>query len=352
MNNLKSESLKGFGWSFFERIVGYAIQFVFTILLARMLTPEDFGLVGLLIVFTSISQVFIESGFSQTLIRKRDTDNNIDYSAVFYFNLLTSIIIYFILFVLSKKIAAFYQEERLVLICQISFLSLIINSLTIVPNIILQKEMNFEVLSKRTLISNLIAGIISVGFAYAGFGVWSLVLQILIANILKLVLIWYYIDWHPLRKIDLNPIKNLYKFSLNILFSSLLDTIVSNLHILIIGKFYPKRDLGFYSQSYTLQSIPSNALVSVIRSVTYPAMSKIQNDEILLRNYFLKIQSISFYIIFSLFVLLWDFFDKNHSVLEVATSMRMWAAQQDAKSHFPTKMRWPVASRYEYVAMP
>ncbi|WP_026452700.1 lipopolysaccharide biosynthesis protein [Aequorivita capsosiphonis] len=302
MGIIKSDSLKGFSWNFVEKIFGSLIQFIFTLILARLLTPEDFGVVGLLIVFTSISQVFIESGFVQTLIQRQDVTEE-DYTSVFYFNFIMSCIIYIILFFSSSYIAEFYNEPTLRLLCKISFLSIVINSLSIVPTAILTKGMNFKVLAKRTLIGNLIGGGISVFLAIIGWGIWALVFQMLISNLLKLILLWIYVDWRPIKRLIFYPIKNMYKFSLNIMFSSLLDTLTSNLHVIIIGKFYSKAQLGFYSQAYALQSVPANALVSVIRSVSFPAMSKIQNDDASLKDYFSEIQAFAFYIIFPIFII-------------------------------------------------
>ncbi|UFH35770.1 lipopolysaccharide biosynthesis protein [Flavobacterium acetivorans] len=302
-NDIGKLTLIGVGWSFVEKFIGYFIQFLFTILLARLLVPEDFGLVGLLVVFTAVSQVFIDSGFTQTLIQNKSLDNK-DYSSVFYFNVVIAVFIYLVLFFLAPYIADYYKDERLIDIARVSFITLIVNSFSIVPNAIIQKEMDFKILAKRTLIANILAGIVAVFFAFYGAGVWSLALQILLSSIFKTLLLWFSIKWRPLRYFSLEPIKILYKFSLNIMFSSLLDTLVSNAPVLIIGKYYNKTTLGYFSQSYNLQSIPSNALVAVIRNVTFSAMSKIQDDDNRLNGYFLETQNIAFYIIFNSFVFL------------------------------------------------
>lgn len=302
-SDIKRLTFNGIGWSFIEKIAGYLIQFIFTILLARMLSPEEFGLIGLMLVFTSISQVFIDSGFTQTLIRNKEL-NSKDYSSVFYLNVVIGIFIYLLLFIFSEKIAYFYEEERLKNICRVMFLSIVVNSFSIVPNSLVQKDMNFKILAQRTLLANIASGLIALVFAFWGFGIWALVFQILFGNVIKTILLWVFVAWRPMLFFSFQSIKSLYKFSINVMLSSLLDTIVSNVHLLIIGKYYNRIQLGFYTQAYNLQSIPSNALVAVIRGVSFPAMSKIQEDPKKLINYFSKLQSLTFFFVFNAFLLL------------------------------------------------
>lgn len=301
--SLKNKTLIGIMWNALELLSGKFIQIVITIILARILTPEDFGIIALLVIFTELSKVLLDSGFSQALIR-RDNNSDIDYNSVFYFNIFIGIIIYIILFVSAPFISDFYEYPALTDISRIIFLTIIINSFSVVQNAIVIKDMNFKILAKRTIISNFVAGLIAVYLAYEDFGVWALVNQMIIISILRVILLWSSSPWKPSLSFSTSPIKELFPFSKNILFSGFIDVLASNIQVLLIGKFYSQAEIGFYSQAKLLSTIPSQTLTSIVKNVTFPSMSKIKDEKEKLKTVFRKIISLSVYIVFPFMLVL------------------------------------------------
>lgn len=263
------------------------IQILVTIVLARLLVPEDFGIIGLLILFTELGKVLLESGFSQALIRE-NSNSPLRYSSIFYFNILTGVFIYSFFFILAPSISEFYQFSDLAPIARVVFLSIFVNSLGIVPSAIIIKEIDFKTLAKRTIYASSISGIISIILAFLNFGVWALVTQIVLSSILRLILIWYYSNWRPSLQFSFYEVKTLFSFSYKLLITGVVDVIASNIQTLLIGKYYTKLDLGFYTQSKQLSNIPSQTLTAAIRNVTYPAFSKMQHSNSDFKNAFRK----------------------------------------------------------------
>jgi len=294
--SLKHKTIIGILWNTFELLGGRVVQLMITIILARILIPEDFGVIALLIVFTELSKVISDSGFSQALIRKKVTTDK-DYTAVFYFNIIVSSCLYIILYYSAPHISNFYNYPELTNISKVIFLTIVINSFALVPDAIARRAVNFKILAQRTLIANFIAGIIAVYLAYAGFGVWSLVLQMLIASILRVILLWVSTTWRPSLTIDFYPIKSMFAFSGNLLLSGIIDSIVANIQTLLIGKFYTNADVGFYSQANLLATVPSQTLTLVVKNVTYPILSTVDNDKYM-KSAYRKIISIAVFIVF------------------------------------------------------
>jgi len=302
MTGLRYKTVKGVIWTSMESGGQFLIQFIITIVLARLLSPQDFGVIAMLVIFTELSKVIIDSGYSQALIRKKDADQR-DFSSIFYLNILIAIIIYFLFFSISPWIADFYHYSELKNIARVVFVSFVINSLGIVPNAIIVRNLNFKILAKRTLLSSILSGIFGIILAYHGFGVWSLVFQTLMASLLRVILIWNYSKWKPSGSISYQPIKSMFGFSGNLMISGVLDVIVSNIQSLIIGKYYTKNDLGYYSQAKRLQTIPSYSIVTVIQTVIYPILSRIQDENERLRNSYRKVISVAVLFVFPLMFL-------------------------------------------------
>lgn len=300
---LRKKTIFGALWNALELFSGKFIQIFVTIILARILVPADFGTIALLVIFTELSKVLLDSGFSQALIRKKNATEE-DYNSIFYFNILIGIILYTLLYTLSPFISNFYNYPELTNIARIVFLTIIINSFGIVQNAIVIRDINFKVLAKRTIIANLLAGILAIYMANNGFGVWSLVIQIVVAALLRVVLLWITSNWKPSLNFSINPIKKLFSFSVNLLFTGVIDVIASNIQMLLIGKYYTSADLGFYSQSKILSAMPSQILTSIVKNVTYPVLSVINNDLIKVKQAYRKIITIAMFVIVPVMLIL------------------------------------------------
>ena len=302
--NLKNKTIFGVLWNAFELIGSRLIQLIMIIILAHILEPKDFGVVALLAIFMELSKVLLDSGFSQALIRKEDT-NQKDFNSVFYFNIVISIIIYIILYYIAPLISEFYHYPELTDISRVIFLVIIINSFGIVPNAIMTKDINFKVLAKGTILANLFAGIVAIFLAYYyNFGVWALVFQMLLSTFLRVVLLISFSKWKPSLSFSFVSIKTLFIFSRNLLLFGIIDVIASNIQSLLIGKFYTQSDLGFYSQGKRLSDIPSQTLTSIIRNVTYPMLSRINHNTIQLKEVYRKVITLTVFIIFPLMFIL------------------------------------------------
>lgn len=299
--NLKQKTITGTIWSFLDKVGNSLIQLLLTIILARLLEPKDFGVIGMLIIFSSISRIIIDGGFNVALIRKQNCDNTL-YSSIFYLNLLVSVLLYFILFLCSPFIAKFFNYPELELISKYYFLILPLYSLSIIQYVIIQKELDFKKYAFVSLFSIIISGAIGVFMAYKGFGVWSLVWQGISNKILVSLLLWLGSKWRPNLVFSFNSIKSILKYSLNLLSTSLLIAVFNNLYALIIGKFFKAGDLGNYTQSKQICTIPNITLISVIQRVIFPALSKIQDDEKRLKESYLKILRVMFLVISPLFL--------------------------------------------------
>ena len=283
--NIKSKAVKGVAWSFVGNSANRIIQFVISLILARLLTPADYGLIGMIGVFMGLANTFIDSGFSSALIQYKDR-SNVDYCTVFYVNFGMSLLMYGLLAVSAPWIADFYNEPRLVAIIRVYCLTLIIGSLAAINGIILTIDLNFK---KGTIIST-VSALLSAGvgliFAFTGFGVWALVFQQLAASLIRCVLLLYMSRWFPSLVFSIKSFKRLFSFGSKLLASGLLHTVYSNLYPLIIGKKFSASDLGYVSRAQGFNDIIASNLTTVLTSAAFPILSKIQDDdERLLRAY-------------------------------------------------------------------
>lgn len=285
--SLKQKTISGLFWSFIDNVVSLGISFIIGVILARILSPKEFGLVGMLAIFIAISQSFIDSGFSQALIRKQNCTQR-DYSTIFYFNILVSLIFYFLLHVFSKSIGSFFQEPILTDIIRVLGLGLIINSFSQIHSTLIAKRIDFKLQAKISLISSLFSGILSIYLAINGYGVWSLVVLTLSRQTISSILLWYWNRWKPDWCFSLISFKELFSFGSKLLISGLIDTIYRNIFYVIIGKFYSSIELGYYTRADQFQALPSANLIGIIGRVSYPVLSSIQNDIPRLREAYKK----------------------------------------------------------------
>ena len=264
-------------WNAGERYSILGIQLISTFVLSRFLTPADFGLVGMLIVFTAIAQTILDSGFAQALIREKEIEDS-DYSTIFYFNIVLSIVLYCILFCCSELIADFYRQPILNDICKLTFLVIPFNALCIVQNTILVRNLQFKKLCLISLASAILSSIITIVFGYLYRNVWALVFQNLLIYVFRSLLLWITTNWHPRLQFSFKRLKYFFTFSKNLLFSGLIGNLFNNIHSILIGRFYTATELGFYSQADRLKNVATNSSTQVIQTVTYPILSQINNN--------------------------------------------------------------------------
>ena len=271
--------LKGTFWSGIERFSSQGIQFIISIVISRILLPREYGLIAMLSIFISLGQTFIDGGFGQALIQKRSR-NNIDYSTAFFTNLAFSIFAYLLLFIGAPWIAEFYEEPELLVLARFVGLNFIVSSFMVVQNAIISINLDFRALTISSLVAVIIGGAVGIVLALNGMGVWALAIQALLSNVIRVVVIWFYLKWIPLLKFSLNSFKELFGFSSKILLSTIMHTLYMNMYTLVIGKFYNTTDVGLYNRSNTLANFSSVNLTSVIQRVFYPVLCEQQdNDE-------------------------------------------------------------------------
>ena len=297
--SIKDQTISGIKWNGIEKMGVMGIQFVLTLILARLLTPEDYGIIGMLAIFIEVSRTFIDSGFSMALVRKTDV-NERDFSTAFLFNVVVAIIIYGVLFVAAPAIASFFYQPALCEVLRIYAISLFINSLMAVQVSMLQIKLDFKSLAKRNVTATLLSGFIGIAMAYFGYGVWALVWQNLSAAIINLVLICYICRWYPREAFSMDSFRYLWSFGSRLLGSGLLHTFYQNMTSFAIGKFYTPQDLGFYKRGSEFAHVPTHAINGVLLSVTYPILSKIQDDMVRLMNVYKKYIRLSSLTIFFL----------------------------------------------------
>ncbi len=299
-NSFKSTVTKSIIWSGVEKISIQFFQVLIGIILARLLIPKDFGLIGAISIFMVVSQTFIESGFGSALVQKQNR-NNIDFSIVFWFNLVVSAVLYILLFYSSSLIANFYEINELSLIIKVLGFNLLINALAIVQKTKVLIRLDFKTFTKINLISILFSGVISIYLAYLGFGVWSLVFKQLTYSLVNVILLWVFNkNWLPLFYFSKKSFKELYSFGSKLLLANISSNILQNLYNVIIGKVYSVNSLGFYTQAKIYPELTSNTIANIISQVSFPVLSSLQNDKHKMLNFFTKMLRLIAFISFPL----------------------------------------------------
>lgn len=297
-------SLKtGIIWSSIERFSVQGISFLLSIVTARLVTPGEYGLIAMLTIFMAIAQSFIDCGFGNALIQKKDR-NEVDYSTVFYFNISISLILYCILYLCAPLISRFYNQPQLIPVTRWIGLNLIFISLSIVQRTRLNIDLNFKLQAKVSLAAVIISGIAGITMAYNGWGVWALVFQSLSNNLLSTIFLWIAAKWHPMLVFSTDSFKRLFSFGSKLLASGLLNTIYLNLYSLVIGKFYNSADVGFYNRAYTISQYPSTNIVMIVSRAIYPIQCEHQDDDKWIENNFLSYIKMTCLIVFFLMGLL------------------------------------------------
>lgn len=276
-NTLKKNTLGGFIWRFAERCGAQGVQFVVSIILARLLMPEAFGTISLMMVFINILSVFIDSGMGSALIQKKDADD-LDFSTVFYFNLFMCSFMYLILFLCAPLIAEFYNNSELTLLVRVIGLSLLFSGVKSIQQAYVFKNMLFKNFFFSTLIGTVISAVVGITVAYKGYGVWALIFQNLTNNVIDMIIIWCLVKWRPKWMFSFERLKRLFSYGWKLLASALLDTGYNQLRALIIGKVYSTADLAYYTKANNFPSIIITNVNSSIDSVLLPSMSSVQDS--------------------------------------------------------------------------
>ena len=301
MNNLKQEAAKGFLWSAVERFSVQGLQFFIGLVLARLLLPSDYGLVGMLAIFLAISQTFVDSGFSSALIQKKDR-TEIDYSTAFFFNIGVGLFFYLILFFTAPLIAKFYNTPELTSLTKVIGLNVFITSLAVVQRAKLTIKLDFKTQAKASLTSVFIGGCVGIAMAYKGYGVWALVVQSLLRNGLNTIFLWFLSKWMPKAVFSKDSFKELFSFGSKLLGAGLLDTIYRNIYLIIIGKIFSARELGFYTRAQQFQKMPSQNITGIISRVAFPVLSSIQDDDEKLIKAYSSFIRLSAFVVFPLMI--------------------------------------------------
>lgn len=298
-DSLKQIAIKGIGWSAIERFSVQGVTFIVQIVLARLLAPDDFGVIGMLTIFLQVAQVFIDSGFANALIKKQDCTDD-DYSTVFYYNLGISVILYLLLLWGAPLISKFYSEELITPVLRVLSIVLIVNALSIVQKTILIKSVDFKSQSKVTLFSSVVSGFVGILLAYCGYGVWALVIQQILNSLLLLICYVWTVKWLPKRVFSRTSFRFVFSYGSKLLLSSIISTLYHNLYTIVIGKKFSSDQLGLYTRAESFAMFPSNNLSSIISRAVFPIMSKVQDDRMRLIVYYKKLIAYSSFIIFPL----------------------------------------------------
>ena len=302
MANEESLSLKTFSgtiWGGLERFSAQGVSFVVMIIMARILTPTDYGLVGMILVFINIAQSLVDSGFSQALIRMQDR-REVDNSTAFYFNIGVGVGIYIIMWFLAPLVAKFYNEPRLLWMTRVICVGIIFNSLAVVQRALLTVDVDFKTQAKASIIAAFSAGVVGIWLAYSDFGVWSIVAYHLINLGLNCIMLWVFSSWRPKWMFSVSSFRRMFYFGSKIAVSGLLYTLYVNGYNMAIGKIYKAADLGFYTRGQQFVSFFSSNISGILQKVTYPVLCRLQDDNTQLGRVFMKMIRISSMVVFAL----------------------------------------------------
>ena len=296
-NDLKSRAVSGFFWKLAEKVGVYFVQFVIQIIVARILLPSEYGIVGLLSIFITISDVFIQQGLTTALIQKKNVDE-LDFSSVYFANVIMGLIIYAVLFSFAPLIAHFYNEENLVALLRILSLNVIFGSFGAVHNAILTRELEFRKSFYRNGAGVLAQGVVGIAAAILGCGAWALVYSKVANAVIGTIVVVITVKWKPKRRFSVERVKQLFGFSSKMLVNNLLNTIFNNINSLIIGHYYTSSDLGYYQRGQQMPQVPMTAIDGSFNEVLYPALSSVQDDLEKLKGVLRRSMKMSTFLVF------------------------------------------------------
>ncbi len=301
--DLRKKTLSGMIWTSFQRFSKMGIEFISGIILARLLTPFDYGCIGMLAIFMSLSDAFIEGGFGSALIQKKNPTQT-DYSTIFYWNMCMACVLYTILFFSAPAISSFYEIPVLCDVLRVQGLILFIYAFNIIQRNQLKKKMNFKLLAIVSLVATFVSLTVTILMAYNGYGVWSLVAQNLIIAFIPSLVFWFYVRWRPLWTFSWKSFRELFSFGVYMFMTHLINTFFSKLQALLIGKLYSPATLGYYSKASGLEAIASRSISSVLTQITYPLYAMVQDDKPAMVSMIKRLTTSISYITFPLMFLL------------------------------------------------
>ena len=299
--NLKSSAVNGAIWTGVEKFSRQAVQFVIGIILARVLSPDDFGVIGMLAIFIAIAQTFTDSGLSSALIQKKDR-TEVDCSTIFFFSIGVGVLFYLLLYATAPLIADFYNMPILTDVTRVVALSIILSGMTAVQNARLTIDLRFRTLSLIAIISMVVTGATGLALAYSGWGVWALVFQALAGQIVTSVCTWYCSRWMPKLEFSMTSFKQLWGFGSKLLVSGLINTIYGNLYTLVIGKKFSSAEVGFYNRGNHFALLPAQTVQDMAIKVNFPILAKMQDDDERLLGAYKKLLTVPLYILYPVLV--------------------------------------------------
>ena len=301
--NLKHKTKKGLLWKAFESFANYGMQFVVGIVMARLLTPSDYGITALPAVFMAVAAVFIDSGFAQALIRKAELTEK-DLSTSFYYSLCVGIFLYAVLFFASPFIADFYNQPVLTPLMRVTALTFLWGPLNTPQTVLLQRNINFKTPARISIVNKIVGGVVGITAAYIGFGLWALVISTITSSLLGIIQTWWAVKWLPKERFSKESFRYLWNFGNKMIGVGLISTVYANIAPIFLGKLGTPTDLGNYNRAKGYAALPSLNVTTILTSVSFPVLSKLQdNDEVLARNYRRMIR-VSSYVVFPVMLLL------------------------------------------------
>lgn len=297
--SLKNKTIKGVGWSFGGSAASYGIQFIVGIVLARLLSPEEYGLIGVITIFITIFNGIVDSGFTSALIRKNDTTDK-DYNTAFITNLSFSIVLFGVLYFCAPYIAVFFKNQQLVGLTRVMGFSLILNALSMIQVALLTKDIDFKTQTKCSVYSSILSGIVGISMAFGGLGVWALVAQQLSRAAINTIFLWKLCHWRPNFTFSIQSFKGLWNYGWKLLVSGILNNLWSQLYQVIVGKVYTPTTLGYYTKAHEYVNLVSQNLTGVVQKVSFPTLSKLQDDNIVLKRGYQRVIRVSMLVAFVL----------------------------------------------------
>jgi len=294
--SLKKIATSGLVWTFTQQFGNQLIGFFVSLVLARILLPEEFGLIGMIVVVVAIGNALLEGGLTKSLIQDKES-NQEDYSTVFYFQLFSSIVVYIVVFILAPFIAEFYEEEVLINIIRVYSLSLIITSFSAIQLARLTKLMDFKTQTLIAIPATLIGGIAGILMAYAGYGVWSLVWSSIITSSIHSIQVWFYSGWTPDFMFSSLKFKKHFNYGYKLTLSDLLNRIFNNIFLIVIGRYFSAGQVGFYTRAETMKQLPVHNISSALNKVSFPLLVSIKDDELRLRRVYKKLMLMVVFVI-------------------------------------------------------
>ena len=294
---LAQRTITGVFWSFGQQIGNRGIGILVTLILARFLEPSDYGLVAMMGVFLAVATSLMDSGFKEALIRIEDA-SRLDLNTAFYSNLALGAFSYTLLFLSAPLISSFYNEPHLTILIRVAGVSILISSFYVVQSAVLNRALNFKAELQATMPAGIISGVVAVGLAYFGFGVWALILASILGAVTTTVLLWYIQGWRPAFVFSWRSFRNMYNFGYKLFLSGLLDTIFRNLYVVVIARFFTASVAGHYFFANKLKELVISQLVGTIQKVTYPALSSIQGDNNRLKAGYRNVIQVTTFILF------------------------------------------------------